>query len=739
MGNKMRVDINNSLQGKEIGTDNLKEIYKHHTNNDMNKKLDRSAFIRFIDEIFNTYKIDSKGGTFSKKIEEFLFKNKEDIGFDEFKEAFLYNLTSDSYYKDKFKFTKTINNLKKENIKEEKFKSKSKKKVKDGIRKDFFPQKYKPSIISTPIYQHNRSVERYGRGLQIKGTSEIFPLKDITAYANINDLSCKLVIKQKYVNDKEDPIEAVFSIPLFNNSFLSQFFTLVDNKKIVSLVREKELINNEIENNIKGAYLGQVTGRTYEFNIGTIPPKKTIEIEIEIIQILPTEGGEIGFIFQPELLPAHHIKYHTILNVEVNMSQGIKNLYAVNRELEIWGKDNNLNFTYDLKSTDFTSDFVLVIQPLDAFSPIAFVERSEDNKSMAIMLNYYPSWDDIDEDLVESSSEFIFLCDRSGSMSGGRITSVRDALIYFLLSLPESCKFNIISFGSTYSSLFPISANYNEENLEIAINHAKTIDADMAGTELYQPLKAIFEFPYDDNYPRQLFILTDGDITNTQQTIDLVKKEACTTRVFALGIGSAASRPLVTGLANAGKGSYEFVNEREAESLKVKVLAMLKTALEPILRNCIIDWPIDILGSKKSFQYPAKIRPIFNGERLMAVCLLTEIEKQRFPEFVKVPIKGKRADGKEFSIVLPVDVKTAKVGNTVHRIAGYLLCRELDEGTSLIHMSSKKDKKSFDKKLVEQLIVHLGTKYQIESSFTSYVMFEEKNQLVEGKTTCLSN
>jgi len=64
------------------------------------------------------------------------------------------------------------------------------------------------------------------------------------------------------------------------------------------------------------------------------------------------------------------------------------------------------------------------------------------------------SEDNFDADLDTARGEFIFLLDRSGSMAGSRMKMAREALVFFLKSIPSQCYFNIVSFGSRYTSIF---------------------------------------------------------------------------------------------------------------------------------------------------------------------------------------------------------------------------------------------------------------------------------------------
>lgn len=78
--------------------------------------------------------------------------------------------------------------------------------------------------------------------------------------------------------------------------------------------------------------------------------------------------------------------------------------------------------------------------------------------------------------------EYIFLLDRSGSMTGQRITQAKKSLTLFLKSLPPKSRFNIVSFGSGYEFMFKEAQNYEDTSVNKAINLIERMDADMGGT-----------------------------------------------------------------------------------------------------------------------------------------------------------------------------------------------------------------------------------------------------------------
>ncbi|XP_030601347.1 von Willebrand factor A domain-containing protein 5A-like [Archocentrus centrarchus] len=120
-----------------------------------------------------------------------------------------------------------------------------------------------------------------------------------------------------------------------------------------------------------------------------------------------------------------------------------------------------------------------------------------------VMVSLYPEFPQSVMSSLASCGEFVFLMDRSGSMSNTRIRSARDTLLLLLKSLPMGCYFNIYSFGSRYEHIFPKSVEYSQQTMKKALKKVEQMEANLGGTEILQPLKHIYSQPCIPNQPRQ--------------------------------------------------------------------------------------------------------------------------------------------------------------------------------------------------------------------------------------------
>ncbi|KAK6339889.1 hypothetical protein TWF718_009278 [Orbilia javanica] len=242
--------------------------------------------------------------------------------------------------------------------------------------------------------------------------------------------------------------------------------------------------------------------------------------------------------------------------------------------------------TLSSETTALDKDFVVLVKTARSGHPSAVVQRHPTKDVASMMVTLVPKFN-----MPVARPEVVFICDRSGSMSGNE-TQLRKALAVFLQSLPVGCKFNICSFGSNHSFLWPKSKTYSEETLKEAQSHVAGFQANMGGTEMFPPVKATIERRYKD-INLELLLLTDGDIWQRDQLMDYVREEckAKTVRMFTLGIGNGISHALIDGLASVG-GGYSQVVQLD-EKLDSKVVRMLRAALG----QHVSDYTLELSGS----------------------------------------------------------------------------------------------------------------------------------------------
>lgn len=100
-----------------------------------------------------------------------------------------------------------------------------------------------------------------------------------------------------------------------------------------------------------------------------------------------------------------------------------------------------------------------------------------------------------------------------------------------------------------------------------------------------------------DDLKNRIFLLTDGQVGNKADIVNLVKgycnqKGNDNFRVFTFGVGNDCDKSLVKEIANAGHGSYNFCSDSNLSVLKSKIIDALSKAQEPALSNCTFDFGV---------------------------------------------------------------------------------------------------------------------------------------------------
>ncbi|XP_031710850.1 von Willebrand factor A domain-containing protein 5B1 isoform X1 [Anarrhichthys ocellatus] len=241
--------------------------------------------------------------------------------------------------------------------------------------------------------------------------------------------------------------------------------------------------------------------------------------------------------------------------------------------------------------------------------------------SPVLMLNFCPDLLREPLELHKATRELMFLVDRSGSMSGTNIHHVKDAMVVALKSLPSGTMLNVVGFGTTIKPLFTSSKLCTDVTLMQALEYTQRMRADMRGTNLLGALSWVYQQPMQRSYPRQVFIITDGSISNVAKVLELVRRNTCAGRCFGLGLGPRACRRLLQGVAKLTGGTTEFLDDEER--LQPKLIKSLKKAFEPVLTDVRIDWYLP--ENMEAFLSPNEIPPLYPGNRLIGYCTLYDM------------------------------------------------------------------------------------------------------------------
>ena len=205
-------------------------------------------------------------------------------------------------------------------------------------------------------------------------------------------------------------------------------------------------------------------------------------------------------------------------------------------------------------------------------------QPDQDNK-----ISYYSKYED--NMINETPGLFIFLIDQSGSMRGKSIDLVKQALLLFIQSLPEGSYFQLIGFGTSFKKYNEEPVPYNQENVTKIISIINDLKANMGGTNISGPLDNVYK---DDKYSKinlskNIFLLTDGQVHDREQCVNLITTNSNKFRIHALGIGKDFDKVLIERSGKLGKGSSSYVED--VEKINSAVIDTLNKCLRPYLTD----------------------------------------------------------------------------------------------------------------------------------------------------------
>uniref|UniRef100_A0A3Q1JKJ7 VIT domain-containing protein n=1 Tax=Anabas testudineus TaxID=64144 RepID=A0A3Q1JKJ7_ANATE len=573
---------------------------------------------------------------------------------------------------------------------------------------------------------------------------EPVPLKSIEVELEVRDHVATLVSTLLYENKEDKPIEAVFVFPLPGDAAVCHFSAVIGQTQIVAEVKEKQQAREEYDDALSSgqqAFLLEKSDQSpdiFSLSVGSLPPGESASIRLEYVTELAVQAddglrfclpavlnpryqpqGSEGASVQVTSVPASLVPYSLSFSARVSSPRPISKVESSSSldPLQYLNAEKTQATVKLAAGHKFDRDVELLIYYTNAHQPTAVLEAGQASAKPGtlmgdpvVMVSLYPEFPQAVMSSVASCGEFIFLLDRSGSMScplnnsnqqETRIASARDTLLLLLKSLPMGCYFNIYSFGSSYEHMFPKSVEYSEKTMEKALKKVEEMTANLGGTEILKPLEHIYSQPCIPNQPRQLFVFTDGEVGNTKEVIDLVKKNSGSHRCFSFGIGEGASTALINDLAKEGGGHAQFITG--GDRMQPKVMQSLRFALQPVVQDVSVTWDLPKGVSATVLSPP--ITALFQGLRSLVYVQVTG-QVGAAPSTYTVYMVST-------TVLLSPPVFTPVCRLTVHRLGARTLIRSLE--------MEEREHRGQQVGGLKEKVVKLSVQSGVSSSFTAFI------------------
>lgn len=463
--------------------------------------------------------------------------------------------------------------------------------------------------------------------------------------------NARVVATHHVKNTTDKQIDAVISMTLDDESCVTGFELENNGKVIISQLKEKEEAKQEQSdasaNGYSSAVIEKTDDTTFTLSLGLIDVGKEMTVRVTYLTKMMIDGDDVILKFPPPV--QSEMNYNVNIHTPNGSSMKFSGVLKGEEDITVKRDDKGM----------------IVMRDEDLGETIAastFVNKEEEGKV-----------------------EVIFVCDRSGSMTGEGIDALKETLQLFLRQLPEGSKFNIISFGSRFESMFKDSVEYTEETMKNASVEVKGFQANYGGTSLLPPLESAMK------HKCQIIVMTDGEAFDKSQVMELCKKDHDNI-VHMVGLGNNVDTEMVRNVARLCGGISAI--SKNPMKLKEAISRITSRILTPIINEPKAEWSV------KGEQYPENISK-FNADTTV---------------FMKY-------EGEEKNVTCELRGKVGEKEVTMKNESS-----EIQEGTVVEQLYAAKKLRDLEANDKKEEAIKLSLKYGVLSKYTAFISVDKSNK-----------
>ncbi len=434
-----------------------------------------------------------------------------------------------------------------------------------------------------------------------------FPLTATSASVNIAGVIADVTVRQTYVNQSDNRLEATYVFPGSTNAAVHGLTMIIGNRRIEGIVQRKATARATYEaakaEGKRASLLEQHRPNVFQTSVANILPGDTIEVELRYTELLIPENGTYRFVYPSVVGPRYtgentspttytaqpYTKKPTYtfdLDVYLNAGMPVQSIGSPSHRIATAKAGEATTLKLDgSEAQGGNRDFVLEyeLEGKHIQTGMLLYEGAEENYFLYMA---QPPAETSDEDYPPR--EYVFVVDVSGSMNGFPLDVSKKLLSDLINKLRPTDQFNITLFAGTSKTWHPTSQYATPENLTSALHFLQSARGG-GGTQLLNALKVAYALPRaTPGLSRNLVVITDGYISVEPEAFDLVRQNLNQANVYTFGIGSGVNRHLIEGMARIGKGRPAFVlNPSEAT---VEADRFRRYISKPVLTEMALDF-----------------------------------------------------------------------------------------------------------------------------------------------------
>jgi len=586
----------------------------------------------------------------------------------------------------------------------------------------------------------------------LSGRYETVPLVHTDVALDVRGLVAAATVTQQYVNNTNEPIEAVYVFPLPHDAAVYDMEIRIGNRVIRSVIREREEAKRTYEaaksEGKRAALVEEERPNIFTASVANLMPADHVDVRLRYVEPLRWEESRVRLVFpmvvgpryitgvegvghdgtgwafdtdavpdasritppvrNPETRPGHDIS----LAVDLDAGFEFSSIKSVSHEIAVRRlADGRQHIELASGATIPNKDFVLEVQQAQSTQPKTslFLSPAGDSDETHFLLTAFPP---TVQPTKRVPVEMLYLIDISGSMAGTSIQQAREALLQALDRLTPADRFGIVAFNHSYYEFASQPLIASPENVAAGRSYVQGLEAG-GGTEMLPALLHVMQKRQVSGYLRHIVLLTDGDLGNEEQIFAALRHDLGNARLYTVAIGSAPNFFLATKMAQFGRGSFTHI--ADISEIREQMGKLLETIESPVLT----DVKLSFEGVELAEVYPQRPPDLFLRQPLLIFGRISQGRKGT------VHLTAHAGD-QPYEASFAFDASTA----SFHPGITTLWARQRVEDLMDLWRTSDEDARE---NLRASLIAH-AIRYRLVTRFTSLVAVEEVVANVGGES-----